>query len=85
MNNQAKIWIVLGITTIIDAAAKKTSAPTGSPVANMWCAQTPNPMNATRSSARATSGNAIIFRFANVGMIDVAMPIAGRMMMYTSG
>ena len=30
------------------------------PVANMWCAQTPKPMNATSSSAIATSGNATI-------------------------
>jgi hypothetical protein len=42
-------------------------------------------MKATSSSASATSGNATIFRLANVGMIDVAIPIAGRMMMYTSG
>jgi hypothetical protein len=42
-------------------------------------------MNATNSSASATSGNASIFRFANVGMIEVAIPNAGNTMMYTSG
>ena len=47
----------------------------------MWCAQTPKPMNATSSSASATSGNATIRRRMNVGMIDVAIPNAGRMMM----
>ena len=47
----------------------------------MWCTQTPKPMNATSSSASATSGNATIGRRANVGMIDVAIPNAGRTMM----
>ena len=78
---QAKIWIVLGITTIIEAAAKKASAVVARPVANMWCAQTPKPMNATSSSAIATSGNATIRRRAKVGMIDVAIPNAGSTMM----
>ena len=78
---QANTWIVLGMTTIMLAAAKKTIAISGSPVANMWCAQTPKPMNATSSSASATSGKAIIFRFEKVGMIEVAIPNAGRMMM----
>ena len=77
VNVHAKIWIVLGITTIIDAAAKKISDTVGNPVANMWCAQTPKPMNATSSSASATSGNATILRCENVGMIDVAIPKAG--------
>ena len=81
VKSHAKIWIEEGITTIIEAAAKKTSVVVARPVANMWCAHTPKPMNATSSSASATRGNAIIFRFANVGMIDVAIPIAGRMMM----
>ena len=81
MNSQAKIWIVDGITTIIEAAAKKTSVAVGSPVANMWCAQTPKPMKATSSSASATSGKATIRRRAKVGMIDVAIPNAGRTMM----
>src|ERR671937_871114 len=81
----AKTWIVEGMTTIMLAAAKKTSVTVGSPVANMWCAQTPKPMKATKSSASATSGKASIRRFENVGMIDVAIPKAGRTMMYTSG
>src|ERR671930_1340389 len=82
---QAKSWIVDGMTTIMLAAAKKTSVTAGIPVANMWCAQTPKPMKATSSSAIATSGNATIRCFAKVGMIDVAIPKAGRTMMYTSG
>ena len=69
------------MTTIMLAAAKKTSVTVGSPVVNMWWAQTPKPMKATRSSASATSGNAIILRRAKVGMIDVAIPKAGRTMM----
>ena len=80
VNSHAKTWIVDGITTIIDAAAKKTSVAVGRPVANMWCAQTPKPMNATSSSAIATSGKAIIRRRANVGMIEVAIPNAGSTM-----
>ena len=78
---QAKIWIVDGITTVIEAAAKKINVVVGRPVANMWCAQTPNPMKATSSSARATSGKASIRRRAKVGMIEVAIPNAGRTMM----
>ncbi len=82
VSSQAKIWIVDGITTIIEAAAKKIERRrSASPVANMWCAQTPKPMNATSSSASATSGNATIRRRANVGMIEVAIPNAGRTMM----
>ena len=46
------------MTTIAVAAAKKTSAIVGIPVANMWCAQTPKLMKTTSSSAIATSGNA---------------------------
>src|SRR5437868_8214054 len=40
---QAKIWIVDGTTTVIEAAAKKTIVAVGMPVANMWWAQTPKP------------------------------------------
>ena len=47
----------------------------------MWCTHTPKPMKATRISASATSGKATIRRRANVGMIEVAIPNAGRMMM----
>ena len=53
----------------------------GSPVANMWWAHTPKPMNTTSSSAIATSGNATILRRVNVGMIVVAMPNAGTIRM----
>src|ERR687886_1238233 len=80
VNVQAKTWIVDGMTTTIDAAAKITSVEFEIPVENMWCAQTPKPMKATSSSASATSGNASIFRFEKVGMIDVAIPKAGRTM-----
>ena len=51
------------------------------PTANMWCTQTPKPRKATISSASATSGNSTILRCVNVGMIAVAIPNAGRMMM----
>ena len=50
------------MTTIMLAAAKKTTVIVGRPVVNMWWAHTPNPMNATSSSASATSGNASIVR-----------------------
>src|SRR4051794_23804964 len=85
VNNQAKIWMVDGITTIIEAAAKNTSVVVDMPVANMWCAHTPNPMNATRSSAIATGGNANTGRRANVGMIDVGTRNGGGTMMETPG
>ena len=63
------------------AAAKYTIVIVASPTANMWCTQTPKPMKATRISARATSGKATILRRVKVGMIAVAIPNAGRMMM----
>ena len=63
------------------AAAKKTSETVGIPVANMWCAQTPKPMNTTSSSAIATSGKATILRCVNAGMIEVAIPNAGTIRM----
>ena len=79
--SQANSWIALGITMIRLAAANQTSAIVDSPTANMWCTHTPKPMNATRISASATSGNATIRRPVKAGMIDVAIPNAGRMMM----
>ena len=79
--HQAKTWIVLGITTIAVAAAKKTTVTVGIPVANMWWAQTPKPMKTTSSSATATSGNATTRRCVNAGMISVAIPKAGTMRM----
>ena len=80
----AYTWMALA-TMMRLAAAKKTMVVAGRPVANMWCTHTPNPMNATSSSATATSGNAAIIRRVNVGMIEVAIPNAGSTMMYTSG
>ena len=81
VDDHANTWIVDGITTIAVAPAKKTSVVVGMPVANMWCAQTPKPMKTTSSSAIATSGNAIILRCVNAGMISVAIPNAGTMRM----
>src|SRR5437764_12935955 len=43
---QAKTWMVEGMTTIIDAAAKKTSTDVEIPVANTWWAQTPKAVDA---------------------------------------
>ena len=83
--HQAKTCSDDGITTTPVAAAKNTSEIVGSPVVNMWWAHTPKPMNTTSSSAIATSGNATILRRVNVGMIDVAIPNAGTIRMYTSG
>jgi hypothetical protein len=79
--SQAKIWIVARDHDDASRAREEDERDRRQPVANMWCAQTPKPMNATSSSAIATSGNATIRRRANVGMIDVAIPNAGRMMM----
>jgi hypothetical protein len=81
----AKTWIVLGMTTTVVAAAKKTTVTVGIPTANMWWAQTPKPMKTTRSSAMATNGKATIRRCVKAGMISVAIPNAGTMRMYTSG
>src|SRR3954465_5630564 len=71
--SQAKIWIELGITTIIDAAAQQIVVTVERPAETIGGAHTPKAMNATRISAIATSGNATIRRLVNVGMIDVAI------------
>src|SRR3954469_2209932 len=83
--HQAKTWIVLGITTIAVPAAKKIIEIVLIPVVYMWCAQTPKPTKTTSSSATATSGNATTLRCVNAGMIEVAIPNAGTIRMYTSG
>ena len=44
--SQQKNWMPVGMTIIMLAAVKKLMLSCGRPVANMWCTQTPNPMNA---------------------------------------
>ena len=79
--HQAKTWIVLGITTIAVAAAKKIIEIVVIPTAYMWWAQTPKPTKTTSSSATATSGKATRRRCVKAGMIDVAIPKAGTIRM----
>jgi hypothetical protein len=43
---QPKICSDVGTTIMMLAAVKKLWPSCGRPVANMWCTQTPNPMNA---------------------------------------
>lgn len=52
---QAKNDTALGMTIRIDTAPKKDSAIVESPVANMWCTQTPKPSTMVRTVARATA------------------------------
>ena len=63
------------------AAAKKVIVSCGSPTANMWCTQTPNPRNAIIIVASAIQVYATIGRRANVGTIEETIPTAGRKMM----
>ena len=47
----------------------------------MWCCPDAEADEGHEQLASATSGNASIRRFANVGTIEVAIPNAGRTMM----
>ena len=53
---QAKYWMPLGIAMTRLAAENTPSAAAGTPVANMWCTQTPKLMKAiaTRDDATQT-------------------------------
>src|SRR5207237_10484066 len=79
--HQANTWIVLGITTIAVAAAKKTIEIVVIPTAYMWWAQTPKPTKTTSSSASATNGKATTWRGGKAGGIEVAIPNAGTIRM----
>src|SRR5205814_205337 len=85
VKSHAKIWIEEGMTTIIEAAAKKTSVVVAGPVANMWCAHTTKPMNAGGSVVSVTKGDGDSVRFAKVRMIDVEMLVAGWLTRQISG
>ena len=71
----------LGIAISRLAAAKNVIVSCGSPTANMWCTQTPNPRNAIIIVASAIHVYATIGRRANVGTIVDTIPTAGRKMM----
>ena len=78
---QQKICSAVGITIMMLAAVKKLCPSCGSPVANMWCTQTPKPMKPVAISDSTIAGVAEDGRRANVAMIADIMPSAGRKMM----
>ena len=53
--SQLKILIPVGTAITIDEIMKNESSPTGSPVVNMWCAQTSSEKNAIASVENATA------------------------------
>ena len=52
--SQGKTWIPIGMAMAALAAEKKPSDKSGSPVANMWCTQSPKERNPTDSAASAS-------------------------------
>ena len=46
-----KIWIPVGIATMVEAAENSVSDSVGRPVANMWCAQRPKLMKPIETTA----------------------------------
>src|SRR5262244_3569761 len=83
--SQAKIWIALGMDTVMLAAPKKLIESSGSPVANMWWTHTPKPTSPVATVASATNVCPIIGRRENVGMTIDSIPVAGKNTMYTQG
>src|SRR6185312_3672509 len=77
----ANTAIALGIAMMMLAPLKNDIDTPGSPVANMWCTHTPNPMMPVAIVDSATYGYATSGRRQNVGTISDTMPIAGSTMM----
>ena len=53
--SQLKILIPVGTAITIDEIMKNESSPTGSPVVNMWCAQTSSERKPIASVENATA------------------------------
>src|SRR4029079_15952077 len=74
---QAKIATALGSAMMIDSLEKNDSAMVGSPVANMWCTQTPKPSTIVAIVDNTTASKPTSVRRQKTGSPSDTMPIAG--------
>src|ERR1700710_311052 len=70
----------LGTAMMIEAALKNDSEMLGSPVANIWCTQTPKPSTMVATVASATTVCPTSGLRQNTGSPPDTMPIAGSTM-----
>jgi hypothetical protein len=82
---QLKIFTPVGTAMNIVERAKAEFATGPRPAANMWCAHTPQPMNPIAIPEKTTAAYPNSGFRENVGRTSDTMPMAGRIMMYTSG
>src|SRR5437867_930239 len=82
---QLNIFTPVGTAMNMVETANAELATGPRPVANMWCAQTPQPINPMAMPENTTTGYPNSGLRENVGSTSDTMPIAGRMRMYTSG
>ena len=82
---QLKIFTPVGMAISMLVPAMIALNNVGSPVANMWCAQTPKPRKPMATSITIIELRPKIGLRENTGMTSEMMPNAGRIRMYTSG
>src|SRR3990170_1609038 len=82
---QLKILTPVGTAMSIVDIANAEFAAVPKPVVNMWCAHTPQLMNAMAMPEMTTNGYPNSGFRENVGSTSETIPVAGRMRMYTSG
>ncbi len=73
----ANICTPLGMATMRLAAEKKLATTRGTPVANMWCTQSPKLMKLVATMAATTSWYAAISRCVNAEITIETIPVAG--------
>ncbi len=77
----ANTWIAAGIATASEAADTRPSDSEGSPVANMWCTQSPKLRKPVEMAASTTQGYPTSGVRQKVGTSMVSSATAGRKMM----
>ncbi len=83
--SQLKILTPVGMAMSMLAPAMMALKKLGSPVANMWCAQTEKPRNPMTPSMTIIELRPNSGLREKTGTTSLRMPNAGRMRMYTSG
>src|SRR5215470_3880774 len=79
---QLKIFTPVGTAMNIVDRANADLATGPRPVANMWCAHTPQPMKAMATPENTMTGYPNSGRRVNTGSTSETMPMAGRIRMY---
>ena len=82
---QLKIFTPVGMAMSIVESPNAVWATGPRPVANMWCAHTPQPRNPIAMPEKMTTERPKSGLRENTGSVSETMPMPGRMRMYTSG